>query len=57
MMRRADRGGLGPGGVAAVALLTLAAILAMVLYANRQWSGMSAREQLYQAVFVAKDWD
>lgn len=54
---RRPRGGLSAGQVGAVAILTLIAILVMTIHANSQWTGMSAGEQLHQALFVAKDWD
>jgi len=40
-----------------VALLTIGAILALTIHANSQWTGRSAEEQVYEALFVAKDWD
>lgn len=68
-MRRAEKGGrrcyrgkkprrgLSPEQAGVVFLAALVAIMALTIHANSQWSGMSAGEQLYQAVFVAKDWD
>lgn len=46
-----------PGQVGLVVILTLAAMLAMTIHANSQWTGMDAGEQLHQALFVTKDWD
>ena len=52
----AERSG-GAGQVGALAILLLAAILALTVRANCQWTGMDAGEQLHQALFIAKDWD
>ena len=42
--------------VAAVALITLAAILVMTMKVNSQWCGQTCGEQLYEALFVTGDW-
>lgn len=62
-MRRAERyrgkrprGGLTAEQVAAVALITLAAILVMTMKVNSQWCGQTCGEQLYEALFVTGDW-
>lgn len=44
-------------GVAAAALLGFAAILLMTMHINSQWTGQTIPEQLYEAVFVTKDWE
>lgn len=54
---RRPRGGPSGGQVILAALVMLVAMLALTIHASGQWTGMSAREQLYQAVFAAKDWD
>ena len=63
-MKRADNyrgkrrgGGLTAAQVGAVAIVVLIAILAMTMKASGQWTGMSAGEQLQQALFVATDMD
>lgn len=63
-MKRADnyrgrrrRGGLSTGQVGVVAITLLVAILAMTMKASGQWTGLSAGEQLYQAMLVATDLD
>ena len=55
--RRRPRGGLSAGQAGVVFLVTLAAILALTIHANSQWTGLSAGEQLHHALFVVKDWD
>ncbi|MCQ2439454.1 MAG: hypothetical protein MJ074_06805 [Oscillospiraceae bacterium] len=39
------------------AALVLAAVIALTISVNAKWTGKSAGAQLYEAVFVAKDWD
>ena len=63
-MKRADRyRGKRPGvvlttgQVAAMALITLAAVLVMTMKVSAQWCGQTCGEQLYIALFVAEDWD
>lgn len=67
-MKRADknrpykgkkgRGGLDGDQVIIVSLLLILAMLAMTIHVNScYWTEMTAREQLYQALFVTKDWD
>lgn len=63
-MKRADRyrgkrpgSGLTAGQVAAMALITLAAVLVMTMKVSAQWCGQTCGEQLYIALFVAEDWD
>ena len=63
-MKRAERyrgkrprGGLTAGQVAAMALITLAAVLVMTMKVSAQWCGQTCGEQLYIALFVAEDWD
>lgn len=63
-MKRADnyrgkrhRGGLRAAQVGVVAITLLVAILAMTMKASGQWTGLSAGEQLYQAMLVATDLD
>ena len=63
-MKRADnyrgkrnRSGLSAAQVGVVAIVLLVAILAMTMKASGQWTGMSAGEQLHQALFVATDLD
>lgn len=64
-MRRADgryrgrkpRGGLTAEQVILLSLVVLAAILMLTMRASSVWTGMSCREQLYQAVFVTEDWE
>ena len=51
------RSGFTAEQVIALATLVLAAVMALTIRANSQWTGMSAEEQLHQALFVAKDWD
>lgn len=64
-MKRADRGyrgrrpqgGLTPEQVIGVAIITIAAMLALTIHATSEWTGMSAGEQLYHALFVLEDWE
>ena len=64
-MRRADRryrgrkprGGLSAEQAGVVVLAVLVAILVLTMRANSQYCGMSVGEQVYQAVFVTKDWE
>lgn len=63
-MRRADRyrgkkprGGLSPLGVATVAILTLICILYMTMTVSAEITGEEPGEQIYQALFVTKDWE
>ena len=51
------RNGIGEKGVAAVALVTLALMLLVVMHRAEQWTGKNIPEQLYEAVFVTTDWD
>lgn len=62
-MKRAERyrgkrprSGMTAEQVAAVALITLVAILVMTMKVNSQWCGQSCGEQLYEAMFVTEDW-
>ena len=63
-MKRADnyrgkrrRTGLDAAQAAVVAVLMLVLITAMTVKASSAWTGMSAGEQLQQALFVATDLD
>lgn len=55
--KRPRGGGLFAERAILLAVIVLAAIIALTIRANSQWTGMSAGEQLKQAVFEAKDWD
>lgn len=54
---RKPRRGFSGEQVIIFALLMLLAVMAMTIHANSSWTGMTAQEQLYRALFVAKDWD
>lgn len=54
---RRPRSGMTAGQVAAMALITLAAVLVMTMKVSDQWCGQTCGEQLYIALFVAEDWD
>lgn len=41
----------------AVVLIAFAAVLFLTMKANSQWTGMDIGEQVYEAVFIAEDWD
>lgn len=64
-MRRADRRyrgrkprrGLSAEQAGIVVLAVLVAILVLTMRANSQYCGKSVGEQVYQAVFVTKDWE
>lgn len=51
------RRGLSPEQTGVVVLAVLLAILVMTMKINSQYCGMSVGEQVYQAVFVTKDWE
>lgn len=54
---RKSRGGLTEGQVCAAFLAILIAVLVMTMKVSSQWSGLSCTKQLYQAVFVTRDWE
>lgn len=54
---RGKRRSLDGEKVMIVATVILLAILAMTVRVSAQCTGMSAGEQLREALFVAKDWD
>lgn len=49
--------GLSAEQTIAVAAVVIAVILAMTIHVNSAWTGMSAGEQVQQALFAAEDWD
>lgn len=51
------RSGLTAEQVLLLAVVVLVAVMALTIRAAGKWTGMSAGEQLYQALFVAKDWE
>jgi len=51
------RGGLFAEQAILLAVAVLVVIMALTIHANSQWTGMSAGEQIHQALFEAKDWD
>lgn len=51
------RGGLTAEQVAVAFLAAVVTILAITIHANCEWSGKSPEEQLYEALFVTKDWE
>ena len=65
-MKRADRryrgrkprGGLtaGQAGIVIITIIVLMMVLTMKV-SSHYWGGKSCGEQLYDAIFVAKDWD
>lgn len=54
---RRPRGGLTPEQVIGVAIITIAAMLALTIHATSEWTGMSAGDQLYHALYVLEDWE
>ena len=54
---RKPKGGLSAGQVCVVAIVAMVLVLAMTLKAGAQWTGQTASEQIYTALFVAKDWE
>ena len=54
---RRPRCGLTAEQAGVVVLAVLVAILVMTMKVNSQYCGMSVGEQVYQAVFVTKDWE
>ena len=54
--KRRQRGVSGEKAIIFV-MLVLVAMLAMTIRANSHWTGMSAGEQIHQALFVTKDWE
>lgn len=64
-MRRADgryrgqkpRSGLTAEQVILLSVVALAAILMLTMRVSSVWTGMSCREQLYQALCVTEDWE
>lgn len=54
---RKPRSGLSAGQAGIMFVLVLAVMLVLTIHANSQWFGMTAGEQVHQALFVAKDWD
>ena len=52
-----SRSGMTAGQVAAMALIGLVAMLVMTMKVSGQWCGQTCGEQLYIAMFVAKDWE
>ena len=51
------RGGMSAGQVAIAAILVLLAMLAITIHMNTELTGQSAGDQIYTALFVAKDWE
>ena len=51
------KGGMNAVSVGVVAMMMLVLMTAMTMKASSAWTGMSAGEQLQQALFVATDLD
>lgn len=51
------RRGLTPEQVAIAAVVVIALVLLLTMRANSSWTGLSCREQLYQALLVTEDWE
>ena len=51
------RGGISAEQAIAVVILLMVATLVMTMRVSAEITGMSAGEQLHQALFVAKDWE
>lgn len=53
---RGKRAGLNATQTEVVAILVIIAVLAMTMHVNGQYGGMSAGEQLHEALFETEDW-
>ena len=51
------RRGLTPEQVAIAAVVVIALVLLLTMRANSSWTGLSCREQMYQALLVTEDWE
>ena len=51
------RRGLTAGQVGLAAAAAFLAVLIMTIHASSAWTGMSAAEQVQQALFEAEDWE
>ena len=51
------KGGMSVAQVAAVAILTLLAVMAMTLKVGADWTGQSVGEQIHEALFETQDWE
>lgn len=59
-MRCADKGprrGMTPEQAAIAAAVVIALVLLLTMRASSTWTGLSCREQLYQALLVTEDWE
>lgn len=54
---RKPRGGLTPEQAAIAAVVVIALVLLLTMRVSSTWTGLSCREQLYQALLVTEDWE
>lgn len=54
---RGKRRGLDGDQVIVLAAFVMAAVLLLTMTVNARWTGKSVGEQLYEAVFVTRDWE
>lgn len=51
------RRGMTPEQAAIAAVVVMALMLLLTMQASSTWTGLSCREQLYQALLVTEDWE
>lgn len=51
------RRGMTPEQATIAAVVVMALMLLLTMKASSTWTGLSCREQLYQALLVTEDWE